>query len=265
MERLVGSDLRESEGAGKGLKIMVVDDDEHVREALKLRLESSAGEVVCCATGAQALARLRQRALPDVIVLDLMMPDMDGWQFRIEQRKDPEWAAIPVVVMSGDHSAKAEAVDAAAYLTKPVDDEALVSTIARVARDAESKRAKARAAELDRIISLGTLIGGIAHEINNPLAFVFGSLDILQRQLVRLAAPQPVEPFSVASALRALENAKRGTERIAAVMRNASMFASADLESIEPIDVHEVLESSIQVASNEIRHGAHLVRSYASL
>jgi CheY-like chemotaxis protein len=119
----------------------------------------------------------------------------------------------------------------------------------------------ARAGELQRLLSLGALIGGIAHEINNPLAFVFGSIDLLQRQLVRLTQPAP-DPFDLATAMRALERARAGAERVAAVVRSASMFVSADLECIENVDVHEVLESSIQVASNEIRHGAHLVRSY---
>jgi CheY-like chemotaxis protein len=258
--------MSEAEVLPRRRKIMIVDDEEHAREALKLRLESRDDQVVCCAGGEEALAQLQMGSLPDLILLDLLMPDMDGWQFRIEQKKRPAWASIPVIVVSGDHSAQAEAVDAAAYLCKPLDEQELMQTVDRVAREADRNRALAQASELERLISLGSLIGGIAHEINNPLALLFGSIDVLQRQLVGLAQPaQASEPFSVAGALRALENARRSAERIAGVVQCASLFASADLESVESIDVHRVLESSIQVASNEIRHGAHLVRNYESL
>ncbi|MDB4974926.1 MAG: Sensory box histidine kinase/response regulator [Myxococcaceae bacterium] len=245
------------------MKILVVDDDETVREALRMRLRDSHDEVVCCRGAREALEYLRRGELPDLIVLDLMMPDMDGWQFRVEQKKHPAWAGIPVIVMSGDYSPQAEAIDAAAYLCKPVEGHIFDEALEKVARELDQRKALARKSEFERLVSLGALVGGIAHEINNPLAFVFGSMDILQRQLLGLARPLAApEPFSVASALRALEQAKVGAERIAAVVRSASMFASADLESIEPIDVHEVLESSIQIASNEIRHSAHLVRNY---
>jgi CheY-like chemotaxis protein/two-component sensor histidine kinase len=248
------------------LNVLVIDDDDHVRAALEQRLTAASMEVVACADGLEALARLRAGLSPDLIVLDLQMPEMSGWEFRVEQKKVPEWATIPVIVLSGDHSAQAEAIDATAYLTKPLEADVLISTVQRVCEDTQRRQALARASELNRLVSLGALVGGIAHEINNPLTFVFGSLDILQRQLVGLARPDlAAEPFSIATALRTLEHAKDGAERIAAVVRSASMFALADLESVDSVDVHDVLESSLQIASNEIRHGAHLVRAYGQV
>jgi CheY-like chemotaxis protein/two-component sensor histidine kinase len=248
------------------LTVMVVDDDEHTREALRRSLETRHDRVLCCAAGDEALARLRAGDRPDLILLDLIMPGMNGWQFRVEQKNDPDLAPIPVIAMSGDHSPQAAAIDASAYLRKPIVEQTLMEAVERTAKDIQRRRSLARATELERIVSLGALLGGIAHEVNNPLAFILGNIDLLQRQLLSLACPQhTVEPFSVAAALRSLERLKTGAERIAAVMRCASMFASADLSAIETIDVHEVLESSIQVASNEIRHGAHLVRAYGDV
>jgi CheY-like chemotaxis protein len=257
-------------------RVMVVDDDPDLCAALAQRLEAEQDDVDCYRCGSEALDALRSGLRPDLIVLDLNMPNMDGWEFRVAQKREPAWADIPVVVISGDDSPQAKAIDAAALLHKPVDDSSFIATLRDVSAQAERRKAErqeaaqrqqfAREEELQRLVSLGALVGGIAHEINNPLAIVFGNLDLLQRQLIDFLNPhQPAGPFSVASAMRALERVRVGAERVADVVRITSMFASADLEGTESIDVHKLLESAIQVASNEIRHGAHLVRNYSEV
>lgn len=247
------------------LQIMVIDDDKNTRDALSMLLDSKY-RVTLCSGALQALGYLREGALPDLIVLDLVMPEMTGWQFRIEQKKQPNWACIPVLALSGDHSPQAEAIDATAYLAKPVDKQVFLDTVSRLEKEIQEKREVARASELQRLVSLGSLVGGLAHEVNNPLAFIDGSLDLLQRHLVSLVRPLgPVDPLGVASALRALERAKTGVERITEVMRCVSMFASADATHDAPLDLHVVLESSLQVAANEIRHCARLERDYESV
>jgi len=249
------------------LQVMVIDDDENTLAAIGSLLESESYGVTLCRSAISALDHLRV-AQPDLIVLDLIMPEMTGWQFRVEQKKEVAWAGIPVLAMSGDHSPQAEAIDAAAYLGKPVQERDFLDTVRRLGTDVRRKREAARAGELQRLISLGSLIGGIAHEINNPLAFIEGSLDLLRRQLVTTVFPSAsaaVDPLGVASALRALERTKDGVDRIAEVVRCVSMFASADPDSDEVLDVHQVLEASLQVARNEIRHSALVERDYQSV
>jgi CheY-like chemotaxis protein len=121
-----------TEGHG-GKTILVVEDDAATREALAMILSAEGFTVVGAANGQEALGRLRSDVRPDLILLDLMMPVMDGWQFRREQAKDPALAAIPVVVLSADGNVhqKAASLKTADYLQKPVDAENLLEVIRR--------------------------------------------------------------------------------------------------------------------------------------
>ena len=260
------SDVEQSEGvdAGDRLTVMVVDDDEDLLVVIAHLLHSEGYSTVTCRDAAHALERLRQKPCPDIIVLDLLMPKLNGWQFRIEQKKDPRWADIPVIALSGDLSPQAEAVDATAYLTKPLDEPTFLRTLRNIATELQRRRQVARASEVQRLVSLGTLVGGIAHEINNPLTFVSGNLDALQRQLDGLRATAGCDPAEMATALHALERVRTGIDRIAAVVNTVSMFAFGDSAVLETVDVHEVLEASLQVAANELRHCARLERAYAA-
>jgi CheY-like chemotaxis protein len=109
--------------------VLVVDDDLSTRECLKLALEGRGHNVACAANGREALEQLRSSPLPGLIVLDLVMPVMDGAQFLREQRKDPRLAHIPVVVISAASREQAVALSAAGYLQKPLDVEQLTARV----------------------------------------------------------------------------------------------------------------------------------------
>jgi CheY-like chemotaxis protein/anti-anti-sigma regulatory factor len=105
-----------------GKNILVVDDDDDLRDVLKWLLEREGYTVTCAADGREALELLRTGGRPALILLDLMMGGMDGWQFRQEQRHDPTIAAIPVVIISAtaDVPRSAAELGVAGYLQKPV-------------------------------------------------------------------------------------------------------------------------------------------------
>jgi CheY-like chemotaxis protein len=92
-------------------------------------LELEGFQVEVAANGRQALERLTAGMHPCVILLDLMMPVMDGWQFRREQVRDRELAEIPVIVVSAAGRDRIAEIDANAYLTKPVDLEQLLERV----------------------------------------------------------------------------------------------------------------------------------------
>src|SRR3989442_5653067 len=79
-------------------RILVVDDDSEIRSTFRQILSQESYDVHCAAHGADALDALRRGLAPHVIVLDLMMPVMDGWSFREQQMADPTFAMIPVIV-----------------------------------------------------------------------------------------------------------------------------------------------------------------------
>jgi CheY-like chemotaxis protein len=109
--------------------ILVVEDDRDLRESLCDALRLEGYQVVCVEHGEAALRHLGTGARPCVILLDLMMPVMDGWTFRQEILKDQALANIPVVVMTAASAARAQAVVSDAVLFKPLQMDSVVEVV----------------------------------------------------------------------------------------------------------------------------------------
>ena len=111
--------------------ILIVDDDVDTREAMKFFLESHRYTVVVAANGAGALGKLRADLRPCLILLDLLMPEKNGFQFRVEQVLDPELSELPVAICSGDPDASSSGtvLGAVAHLEKPIDVDKLLAVV----------------------------------------------------------------------------------------------------------------------------------------
>lgn len=111
--------------------ILVVDDDPDIRDSLREVLEDEGYEVACVGNGREALDYLKTaEPRPCVILLDLMMPVMDGWQFRKEQKQDAEIAGIPLVVITATGK-RPVLIDAAELVMKPLDLTQLFTAVER--------------------------------------------------------------------------------------------------------------------------------------
>ncbi len=111
--------------------VLIVEDDADVRSAVAAVLEAEGYRVVEATDGVQALQFLRGTTVFCMILLDLWMPVMNGFEFRSEQLKDPTLAAVPVIVITADHAAARRAVDlgVVAAMTKPIEFEPLLDLL----------------------------------------------------------------------------------------------------------------------------------------
>jgi PAS domain S-box-containing protein len=125
-----------------------------------------------------------------------------------------------------------------------------------VSRDiTERKRMTEKMLHSDRMAIVGTLAAGVAHEINNPLAYISLILDRLRQELPAV----PHEPRHIVDLVAMVDEARGGAERVAAIVRDLRMFSRTNTEGGGATELRRVLESSIKIAENEIRHRARLV------
>jgi CheY-like chemotaxis protein len=118
--------------------VLIVDDHADIRETLAEILTDEGYAVATATNGLDALEYLGGNRAPHLIILDLMMPVMDGREFRERQCAEPALSAIPVIVVSGADITEQQSgsLDAAAYFIKPVDLDTLLDTIAAYCRPA---------------------------------------------------------------------------------------------------------------------------------
>lgn len=114
-------------------RILVVEDDTSIRELLVELLESEGYVVASAVNGLEGLKYLQSNQNPNLILIDLMMPVMDGYSFRTEQLKNPTWSKIPTIVMSAEANAKEKMKNFSitAFLSKPVELETILKTVAQ--------------------------------------------------------------------------------------------------------------------------------------
>jgi signal transduction histidine kinase/CheY-like chemotaxis protein len=108
-----------------------------------------------------------------------------------------------------------------------------------------------------RMASVGTLASGVAHEINNPLAFVLANVGFV---LEELQGPAPLTQAQRDECVKALSDVEEGAKRVQRIVRDLRTFSRSDEEQRGPVDLHAVLESSLAIAQNELKHRAKLVR-----
>jgi signal transduction histidine kinase len=138
----------------------------------------------------------------------------------------------------------------------------LVPAVLRELREAtgraEQRRLREQLMVAERMASVGTLAAGVAHEINNPLAAVVANLELALRSVERLPAELP----DVAELRAELRDAHEAAHLVRQIVRDVKVFSRTVDERASPVDVRQVLDSTVRMAWNEIRHRARLVRQY---
>jgi PAS domain S-box-containing protein len=132
-------------------------------------------------------------------------------------------------------------------------------SVINLARDVtERKRLETQLVQADRLAALGTMAAGVAHEINNPLAFVMLNLEWIARKLPHVAQ----DPSSLGGLMEMLQEARHGAERVSMIVRELRSFSRVEGETRRQVDVATVVQQAIKIAGHEIRHRARVVTSF---
>ncbi len=139
--------------------------------------------------------------------------------------------------------------------------------VVAIVRDiTERRQVQEKLRNTERMASLGTLAAGVAHEINNPLSYLLSNLRFMNDELRELAeAGQSLAGERGEEVREALKEALVGSERVREIVRDLKTFSRQGDEQREPVDLHAVLDSCVNLAWSEIRHRARLVKAYGQV
>jgi PAS domain S-box-containing protein len=144
----------------------------------------------------------------------------------------------------------------------PVREQGTITGFVMVARDVtDRKQTEMQLMLADRMASVGTLAAGVAHEINNPLAAVIANLDMALQDLVDLGERPDLPP----DLLDELRDARVSADRVREIVRDLKLFSRTHEDQFGAVNVEKVLDSTLRMAWNEIRHRAKLVKTYGNV
>ena len=195
-------------------------------------------------------------------VLELTLPDVEELWLRLSVSRFQDGVLVRLQDISPiKHSERERDSQLVLEHSGRLEAEALARQQA-----GELSAAREKLIQSERLTVAGQLAAGVGHEINNPLAFVMGNLHVVLEQLAAVARE---EGATVADRLReplqALEDARRGAERIRVIVKDLRTLARADDTRLGPVDVHAALEFSVALAMPHLRHRAQVERRYGAV
>lgn len=296
-------------------EILVVDDVPANLKVLSEILSSANYGVAAVASGKRALKRL-QNYLPDLILLDVQMPEIDGFETCRQIKSNPDTAHLPIIFITAlsdvDSISKGFALGAVDYICKPFQE---VELLARVRthlkiqsftqdlehqvseRTAELQQAleqleqsKLKLVQQEKMSALGNLVAGIAHEINNPLGFLNGSIyhstEYLKNLLKHLTLYQshtPNLPDAICEHAKEIElsflredfpklltSMQTASDRIQDISTSLRTFSRSDTQDKTKTNIHEGLDSTLlilkyRLKADENRPEIQVIREYDQL
>ena len=294
--------------------ILVVDDT-HTNLKILFDLLSNQGYRVAIAKNGEAALEKLESYLPELILLDVMMPGIDGFETCKRLKDNPNTQDIPVIFMTAlsDSGNKVKGLNAGAvdYITKPINDEEVLARIEihlqlknlktlegmvneRTTELTETlenlKRAQVQLVQKEKMSSLGKLVAGVAHEINNPVNFIHGNLKHIQQyslgllQLVELYQkhyPQPekeIQDYTEELELEFLQedlskiisSMTIGSNRIRQIVLSLRNFSRLDEAEFKPVNLHEGIESTLLILQHSLKASSknpaiEVIRKYSEL
>jgi signal transduction histidine kinase len=245
--------------------VLVADDEPDMRKFLRSQLADDY-EIIEATDGLRALEKAEQ-LLPDIILLDMMMPEMDGLEVCRELRKRETTVNIPIILLTAraDEETKFDALQMGAndFLAKPfssielqariknlieshhyqrklsTQNKALTSAIEQI------KETEMQLVQSEKLASLGRLSAGIIHEINNPLNFTMTGLFALRNKSKLLDAKERVEYNEI------LNDVEEGLKRVRNIVSDLRTFTHPGGGTGEPVDVVDAVSASLRFLAGE--------------
>jgi signal transduction histidine kinase len=262
--------LRQVETAHNGNNtptLLVADDEPDMLRYLKSQLATHY-RVVEAVDGQQAIEKASQ-FLPDIILLDMMMPEKDGLQACREIRQRTSTQSIPVILLTAraDEETKMAALSAGAsdFLSKPFSTTELHVRIKNLVEShqyqiklskqktvlehtiEQLKETETQLVQTEKLASLGRMSAGIIHEINNPLNFATTGLFTLRNKGKQLAPEQQAEYQEI------LQDVEDGLKRVKSIVSELRTFTHPDMEGRDQVEVSEIVTSALRFLSNELK------------
>lgn len=303
--------------------ILVVDDEQANRLVFEAQLRRAGYRVFSVASGEEALEFV-ERELPDLILLDVMMPGLNGFEVADALKGKEATRTIPVIMVTAlaDQESRLMALSKGVeeFLTKPVSQNELLMRVRNMLRlkqfqnelieegsslkeevvvfseklNTATERLSAAQVQLmqsEKMASLGQLVAGLAHEINNPIGYVNANLGALKRYLdglikvlnaclaVESARPESSETQEIMTLARSIDldylledapllikESLDGIDRVRKIILDLKYFSHSDVDqSWQLADLHACLDSTLGIAHYEIKNKATVIKNYGEI
>lgn len=298
--------------------ILIVDDTPNNIRLLFDVLDRAGFDVSVVKSGEKALEKLNN-IQPDLILLDVMMPGIDGFETCRRIKANPENADIPIIFMTAlsetDNKVVGLQLGAVDYITKPIQVEEVLARVnihlglRNTQKQLHQEIADRKQAELElkqtltaleqmqmqlvqneKMSALGNLVAGVAHEINNPIGFLNGSIHNTKEHIQDLiehlslyqqsypSAPGPIQEnaadidleFLIKDLPKLLHSMQGATDRIKGISTSLRTFSRADTEYKVKANIHDGLDSTLlilkyRLKANEHRPEIQVIKDYGNL
>ncbi|MBH8575380.1 hybrid sensor histidine kinase/response regulator [Nostocaceae cyanobacterium CENA369] len=285
--------------------ILLVDDNPTNLQVLSSFLDESSFEVWAVRSGEKALQKLNSDRLPDLILLDVMMPGMDGFETCQHLKNDPRSEDIPVIFMTAlsetAEKVKGFRLGAVDYITKPFQHEEVLVRLEHhlklknltktlIAKNVELQKTQTQLIQAEKIATLGQLAAGIAHEVNNPINFIAGNLNFLEQyvweivdllKLYQNYLPDPPDEIQTAikksnlnyllnDISKIIQSMQIGTDRVTEIVSSLNKFSRHREVGKKLTNLHEGLENTLLILGHRLKANAHrpaiqLIKQYGNL
>lgn len=273
--------------------ILIVDDTPTNLDVISETLSDAGFKVAIATSGERALQQIDRRP-PELILLDVMMPGMDGFETCRRLKAMPQHREIPVIFMTAlsDTDSKVQALELGAvdYITKPFHEREVLARVkthlqlSRLTQDLASQVAE-KAIELqtsqlqliqhEKMSALGQLVAGVAHEINNPLGCVSTNIYNTQRGLRELiehlylyqsqASAEEIEAhageidleFLLSDLPRTLDAMQLGCDRIESLSTSLRTFSRSDSDRPVLFNLHDGMDSTLLILKHRLKANQH--------